>query len=192
MNNQEIQKYQKRARYVATKSGYPELAEDFSQELFIEFLQNPDRGATVDQLFIDYLRRIHGRPGTPGGDARILARANTISIDSFSDDGKREEIQLPAYDDPRSIDDGPGSNPDVGKFAKLFRGREAQIYQAYFVDEITEESIGKCFGISESRVSQILKPMKKKIKDAAILQEGYQRMEWDESFLSFKVNWLEI
>lgn len=192
MTEADIRKYQKKARYVAAKSGYPELAEDFSQELFVEFLQNPERGATVDQLFIDYLRRINGRPGTPGGDARILARANTISIEAISDDGKRKEIQLPSYDDSRDVDNDPGSNSAVGRFAYLFRGREAQIYQLYFVDEITEEDIGALLGVTNSRISQILKIIKKKIEDHTIFKEYSQRMEWDESFAIFKVDWIRI
>lgn len=198
MTEEEIKKFQKRARHVATKSGYRELADDFAQEIFVEFLQNPDRGATVDQLFIDYLRRTHGRPGTPGGDARIYARNHTVSIDEWVD-GESKEIQLPASSTIGDIDECSRYDFecsrydfDIGRLALLFGGREAEIFTLYFVEHWTEKTIGKLIGVSESRVSQILKGMKKEIQNYYITQEIRERLEWDESFGVFQVNWIRL
>lgn len=191
MSEDEIKKLQTRARYVASKRGYSQLADDFAQEIFVEFLQNPDRGATIDQLFIDYLRRTHGRPGTPGGDARVLAN-HTISIDAHAQDDEYKEIQLPSHPPYGDTDDDSRLNRDVGRLDFLFRGREAEIYRLYFVEELSEKSIGDLYGITESRVSQILKPMKKEIQDYYATQELRERSEWDESFGIFQIDWIRL
>lgn len=192
MTPQEILKYQKRAKYVAIQRGFSELADDFSQELFVEFLQNPDRGATVDQLFIDYLRRTHGRPGTLGGDARIAARNNTSSIDAYFENDECETIQLPADDAYGSIEYDSGPSIDFRECSFLFRGREAQIYDFYFLEERTECDIGMYFEISESRISQILKKMKAEIESYVLMKEFRERSEWDTSLGLYHVNWITL
>lgn len=170
-----VQHFMKRAKYVAIKRGYPKLADDFASQVFVYFLEKPDRGATVDQLFIDFLRKTHGRAGTPGNDARIQAERSMAPLDAA-----------------RDIAGSSGTERSDGDFAFCFRGREAEIYQSYFVDERSEVSIAEDYGVSGSRISQMLKPMKEAIKRQAVLMDGYERMEWDETFLSFQIEWASL
>ena len=171
-----IKKYQKRAKTVAVAFGFPELAEDFSQELFIYFLEHPDIGATVDHVFIDYLRRERGRPGTPGGDAKIKARNNSIPIEEATDIAE------------------PVSKVELSKkdLSFLLEGKELEVYQHVFLEEKTLWSLTEELGVTESRLSQILKEVKKKLTNYYILQEGKERLEWNENFGVCKINWIKI
>lgn len=175
MTDSEIIKYQKRAVYVAKKYGYPQLADDFAQEIIIEFLQNPDRGATVDQLFVDYLRKQYGRTGTPGGDAKSYAIHTMGDLDSA-----------------RHVAHDPGEQLKTRRTDYFIRGKDYEFYSLYFINEFTKKEIGKIKRITESGVSQRLKPIKKKMQASAILEEGYERLEWDESFLKFNIDWLSL
>lgn len=175
MTLDEIQKFQRRAKYVAAKSGYPQLAEDFAQELFVYFWEKPDRGATVSQLFIDYLREQHGRPGTPGGDARIAAEK------SFS-----------PIDDARDIAADPEPEQSDWRCDFLFGGREAEVYDWVYLEERHEYELADRWGVSASRVSQVLKGVKQEIAGYLILKDALERMDWDPTFGLLNVNWIRI
>lgn len=192
LSDEAIEKYIKRAKYVAIKRGYSELADDFSQEIFIEFIQNPARGATLDQLFIDYLRRTHGRPGTPGGDARIYAERNSVSLDAYATGGEYQEIQLPSHNDRGSLDDDTRFKQSPWGLTFLFRGKQAEIYRLYFLEEMKELEIAHLFGLAESRISQLLQLIKKEIENYYILKEMKERMEWDEKVGIFQIDWIQI
>jgi hypothetical protein len=80
----EVSRIQKRARYVAIKFGYPEFAEDFSQEVFIGI----SRGwhTTIDQAFCNFLRSHLGDLRTIKGAIRSNARFTTASLDQPASD----------------------------------------------------------------------------------------------------------
>jgi DNA-directed RNA polymerase specialized sigma24 family protein len=160
----EIKKFQQRAKYVATKWGYPELADDFSQELFVYFLQKPDRGATVDQLFIDYLRARYGHSRTGGNRSRLQAERNYVELDELRD----------LADGSRAID------VDWERLG-LFRGPEIEDLER--IDRIfliltfkwgfTLKELGELIGVTESgaclvlskAVSEYKKQIEKRDKD---------------------------
>lgn len=182
-----IHHFIKRAKNVAKRRGYPELADDFSQEIFIAFA----RGwrSTVDQLFSSYLRDQHGNPRFPSGVARRIARSRTVSLDAPI--GQEEDS--PSLHERIADSRGDSEHEwEAGRYSYCFGGREAEFYQLYFVEQQTEKVIGDLFAITESRVSQILGVMKEKIRNQAILGDGYERIEWDESFLSFRIEWAVI
>ena len=175
MTNEEILKFQKRARYVARKYRYLQLADDFAQEVILKFLENPDRSSTVDQLFIDYLRGTFGDHRNDLGLAKSKAYFNSCSLN-----------------DARNIQSGPSPRPESERSAFLFGGLQGYLYQAYFVNELTEEVIGETLGVTGSRVSQLIASMKKMIQDQAILEEGLSRLEGDPKFLTVKIDWITI
>jgi len=173
-----VHKLFKRATYVAKRRGYSELADDFAQEVALNRLSGRGRHQTIDQAFIDYLRSQYGRTGARGsgsGSGRVPKHINHVNIDKIRDLAEPTRDLAP----PR-------------EFAHLFRGREAELYRAYFVEERANKSIGEELGITESRVSQLLSPIKERIRKHAILLDGYERMEWDDTFLSFRIEWAVI
>lgn len=191
MTETEVLKFRKRALYVARKYGYPELADDFAGQIFVYFLEKPDRGATVDQLFIDFLRSTHGRPGTPGGDARITGAARTVSLDQNASGIEGADGPL-LHELIGCVEHDPEPELADGRFAHCLRGREAEIYELYFVEEWSEATIGELLRLSESRVSQLLKPMKRKIQNFAGLQALRERLQWDEAFGQYSVDWITL
>ncbi len=186
LTEKQIKNFQKRAKYVAIRRGYPELADDFAGQIFVYFFEKTDRGATVDQLFIDFLRKTYGRPGTPGGDTRVNAEHNAIRLDQEDETGSlpHEYIGCAERDPEPQFRDGD--------FAHCFRGREAEIYERYFVNNEAEQAIAESFGVSPSRVSQMIGRMRERIRGEAIFQEGRERLEWDEYFLQFSIEWAVI
>lgn len=52
----------KRIRTQAYVRGYGQDADDIAQDIAIKLLEGRHKHATVDQMFIDYLRRTYGRP----------------------------------------------------------------------------------------------------------------------------------
>lgn len=175
MTDDEILRFQKRARHVASKYGYPQHADDFAQEVILTFIENPDRHSTVDQLFIDYLRKTHGNTRSVCGAARAKA-----------------ELTACPLDDERDIADDTGDERRDWGCAFIFTGRKADIYQAYFIDEETEKTIAERFGVTESRICQILKPMKKEIQEYYLYREFRERLEWDPDFTKLYVDWIRL
>jgi predicted DNA-binding protein YlxM (UPF0122 family) len=187
MTQEEILKFQKRAKHVAIKRGYPECAEDFAQEIFIAFARGWH--STIDQLFIEYLRSEYGNSRTRRGHERRLAKGRTISLDSPIGE---EESGTHYHDiignpepDPRDVEVNRG-------YAFLFTGREAYIYESYFNEQLSEKRIADELSLTESRICQILGSMKKRIKEQAELEQGLERIEWDENYTKLKVDWIKL
>jgi DNA-directed RNA polymerase specialized sigma24 family protein len=164
-----------RAKYVACKRGHSELADDFAQEAVAGWLSGCGRHQTVEQRFIDYLRSQYGRAGLRSSRLKFQERRKYVDLD-----------------EARNIAADPGDVGAARQFAYLFAGRQAFLYDAYFVQQLSEKEIGEMLNVSESRVSQMLKPMKLAIQDEAVLQDGLDRMEWDEDFTKLEVDWVRI
>lgn len=179
-NPNEVRRLQERARHVATKRGHSELADDFAQEIFVQWLAGHGGHQTIDQAFIDYLRSLYGRTGPRGsgsgsGSGRFSEYRNYVNLDEV------RNLAEPARDIQPTWD-----------FTHLFRGRQAFLYGAYFVEEMSENSIADILGLTESRVSQMIKPMKREIQDAALLTDVRERMEWDEDYGKVEVEWITL
>lgn len=165
-----------RARHAATRRGHPELADDFSQELFIRWLSGQSQHQTIDQAFIDYLRGIYGRTGPRGsgsGSGRKPGPKDFVNVDEL-----------------RNIAQPTNDIEPTRSLAHLFGGRDAFLYQARFVEEMSEHAIAEILGVTESRISQLLKPIAKVIQDAAIIEHARERMEYDEGFGLLSVDWI--
>lgn len=183
----EIHQFQKRAMYVAKKNGHAEHAEDFAQEVLLAFTKG--RAATIDQLFVDYLRRHLGDSRTPGGRAQQVARGGTVSLDEQVSEGGRSLLRHELIGSPERAAPGVG---DRGRAAHLFAGVEADIYQLAFVEELPLSEIGALLGVSESRVCQRVKEMQKRIRDHFLSSRLLERYRDDPSFGVLEVQWLAM
>lgn len=189
MTNEEIIKFQKRARYVATKRGHAELADDFAQDLILIFIKSPDRRSTVDQLFTDYLRGTYGDTRSALGRARSFAVRESVSLDDARDESEKSFSLYERIAAPESDTEAERSCREC---SHLFGGRKAEIYEAYFVEEKTEKVIAQGMELTESRICQLLKPMKREIQDYYILREGLERIEWDPDYTKLQVDWIKL
>lgn len=156
-----LQRFQERARYVARFWGYPHLASDFAQEYAIALLLGWRQ--TVDQGFIDFLRREQGSARSACGLERVFARNRTIYLDAPAETEGASQVLL------HELVGGPVSEPDplggFGRFTRLLRTeRERFILRAYYKEDLTEAQIGEQCGITESWVSQILTAIHRRLK----------------------------
>jgi hypothetical protein len=187
LTDDEIKQFQKRAAYVARKQGYPQFAEDFAQEVLLAF--SSGRTATVDQLFVDYLRKEQGSSRTPGGRARQMARARTLSLDEPANEEGSSVLNHELVGDPGG-DRGPLQLS--GPSAFLFSGVELDIYQMVFVEERTLLDVGDHLGVSESRVCQRVKEMQKRMREHYLHERLLERYRDDSSFGILEVEWVAL
>ena len=71
----------KKARIYAAYKGYPELCEDFAQEIVMKRIEGIGLKQSMAQAFIDYLRSQFGRIGTPRNEFKYKERRTYVSLD---------------------------------------------------------------------------------------------------------------
>lgn len=170
--NDGLEFYQKnlyeRARKHAIRYGYPELADDFAQEVAIKQLTG--RKATVNQLFVDMLRGEYGDTRYSSGCERACTtnpklQKTTVQLDRPTDSGTTRMLGHEFVPDTRTIPKPERNHRDT---RKLFRDNDSQIDRAclilHSVWGLSEAEIGDCFGFSESRVSQRIGRIREEIR----------------------------
>lgn len=187
MTNEEILKFQKRAKHVATKRGYPELADDFSQEIFIAFA----RGwrSTIEQLFSSYLRSEHGDPRHPAGLARRLAQNRTMSFDGPVNENEGSPLLSELIGDGEPCE--RNSKIYTGNDFNL-TGAQDQLYKLYFVDGLRLKDIAELFGVTESAVSIRMKPIKSQIKEEIELTQVWEQYVEEPNYSKLHIDWIRI
>lgn len=193
MTPADVERFQKRARVIARERGHPELAEDFAQQIFIAFA----RGwrSTLDQLFVDFLRDEFGSSRTPSGRARAASRASTFSLDETSGPGENAPLFHDLIASPERHKDAASELHDrlaELRCGDLFDGLEAEFYELHFLDQLSQIEIANRFGLTESRVCQVLGPMRRRIREHAELEEIRDRIENDDSFGTLEVQWITL
>lgn len=187
MANEQIRKYQKRCIQHAKRQGYTQLADDFAQESAIKKFVS-DRKATIAQLFVDFLRKEYGDTRSPGGRARSSARRFGPSLDQpSSDDGATLLHELVA---------SPGGDPEPfgssWRDAVTFRWRDAVIAELILDGDVSNESVASYFGVSSSRISQVMKRVKKEIESSVMFQEVLPEYKSDEDTSVLFVDWIQL
>lgn len=117
-----------------TKNMAPNDEDDCVQECLASYFEK-GRGQTIDQAVIDYLRGESGRKG------------------SASYEDRRSLKTVREFDENRSYDQ---SMDATAVDLSLIQGRAREVFK-FYVEGYTESEIGENLGISESRVSQILR-----------------------------------
>jgi DNA-directed RNA polymerase specialized sigma subunit len=189
MTNSEIKDYQKRARNVACGFGLRDDADDFAQEAIIQQLSG--RKATLKQLCIDYIREKYGRTGAHGSvksTARADARTNTVSIDQ----PVRSDSETRLHDIIRSDDRDPESLGHAWRDRHHANGVRGLICDLYFDQDMRLEEIAELLGVTGSRISQLMRQVKAKISDCALIAEKYSEYCDDKDYSKIVVNWITI
>ena len=141
----QIKKFQNKAKRIAKRDGYEFLADDFSSWATLKFIEG--RKAKISQMLVDFLRLEFGR----SSNKKVLSR-----------------ILNQEYDDLRTIDRSK-LNMDLVEFEQFLNSiidqKDRAIVILYCIWNLTIKEIGYCFGISESRISQIFKKIGKDKKD---------------------------
>lgn len=166
----EYEKLHERAKQCARSKGYGEIADDFAQSLIQRYCEGKSQHQTIDQSFIDYLRQQYGRARISGEHNRYEERRNAVEISTLRNIAtSSDELRF---------------NRD---YSFLFRGKELEIYQDYFILEETEDKIGQHYGVTESRICQILSKIKNKLATQII----YEKME-NEELKPIEIEWISF
>lgn len=148
-NEKHLEKIKSRVRLSLTKfTGKTTDAEDAFQEIVEYFLSGKGQKQTIDQAVIDYLRRSSGRKGQPGYAERIAPQKQLCENHVGRDVGL-------------SMDDRCTVNSLIG----MSRHWERAVMTLYFREGFCATEIGNFFGVTESRVSQWLARIQKRISN---------------------------
>ena len=170
MTLEEVKKYYGRAKAAACAHCRPELSDDFAQEMFVCFLEHPDRHATIDQLFIDYLRKHFGRRNIDGKPSyKFKGIQNTVSLSEVvpGSSGFR-------YGDLIADTREPFKSWDVFELCKrLLSKREWKFIEETYVNGETQKKAGELLGwdVTESRYSQFHQKIIKKLRKAGDMKD---------------------
>jgi len=184
VTNEEIKSLWAKAACYARSKGLQNDAEDFAQEACLAALKRSS--VRLSSLFIDYLRQQYGRSRERGHTPKLYERRYWVPIDEPDEDGK------PFHQPSGDI----GGQPEFEREDWLSRidiyGRESEIFDLIVIDGMKEAEVGEDFGITESRVSQVMKVVREKTKDAMILSETLDRYKDEKEYSQLEIEWITL
>lgn len=187
LTNEEILKFQKRARYVAAKRGYPELADDFAQEVFIAFARGWH--STVEQLFSSYLRGEHGDTRTQCGLERRRAKARTVSLDQPIDEEEGGTNYHDLIGDPNQHTGDIESNWGA---THLLTTRQATLYQLFYIEGYKQVEMASLLGIHPAYICHLMKPLKREVENMKVMSEVWERYMSEPGYSKLAIDWIRL
>lgn len=146
MTNERILKAWEYSYIYALKKGLSdEDAKDAAQEISSKIAMG--RKASIEHIFIDYLRKDFGDPRSNSYSNRLAGHKKYESLDSH------EGLQSTS---PRDRD-------NLNYCAGLLNGKDRIIFVLYYGWGLHEVEVGNLYKVSESRVSQWLKGIQKRL-----------------------------
>jgi len=153
-NEADIKKLLLRAKKVAIRKGFEREAEDFSQVAVMKLMKG--RKATLDQLLIDYLRENYTRTNKKG------SKPNKVVLDVYN----MKELSVDHLVHTTSPLDLYNFNQILKRLDRhKNRGQLRCFLVLRYLWGFNQQEIAHCFGITESRVCQLLKIAFSYIKD---------------------------
>jgi DNA-directed RNA polymerase specialized sigma24 family protein len=182
----EISQFKRRARHIARTRGYAEYADDFAQDIF----QSLSRGrhATIEQLFVDFLRKERGDLRTDSGRARAAGTSKALSLDAPVNRDQPELLNHEVLAGERTAEHGELG----GQSAHLFSGDELELYDLHFVEQCAQNEIAEYFGMSEAWVSIKIRKMRARIVEHHTSKRLRDRFEEDSNFGVLEVEWITM
>lgn len=144
LTDDEIRTWIERLKSYARGRGYPQLADDFSQEAIAKYLQG--RKATFEQLLTDFLRAEYGDTRPHNCNARSRATHGMQSLDTH--DFGNLPVAIGSF----------GRDADgIREYLGGLEPDQRCIIILRYVWSFREAEIADCFGVTESRICQRLK-----------------------------------
>ena len=183
MTNDEIKRFQSRCRSYARWKRRPEHADDFAQEAIICVLRG--RKATIDQLYVDYLRREFSQTHSPYGKLKASAMHSWVSLDSpcFEDDSKTF-VDVIADTDVEHT-----SSPSTSHFELTMR--EELIASMIVHEGMKQPEIEKTLNIGRNELRKNLKMLYKISKDEEALRT-LNSYKYGHIDTSLSVDWIQL
>lgn len=153
LDSEFIRKLRKRAQWLAQNSGRGQLGPDFGSYVVIKTIEG--REAALAHLWVDFLRDHYGDPRSPGGKAKSTALHGSEEITD-----RHEEIASPTY---------TRWNELAEEFCSNVRERVCFLLHYQHGFELSE--IGDLYGSTQSRICQILKPVRDKVTQSLMKEK---------------------
>lgn len=149
MTDARLKRIHQAAMNHARKYGYDtQECEDFAQEATLLIHENPAR--RIDLLFIDYLRETFGDNRHTG--KRSTAKKSILNMRGSLDTVNEDDLMV-----------NPQFDLDFNRYQNLLTQTDRTIITLLYKWDFTLGEVGECLGVSESRVSQMLTELKKKL-----------------------------
>lgn len=161
MDDEQYKRIFKKARAYAAKRGFGDESDDFAQEYAIKCLKSGIEGR-IEWAFIDYSDSQRADKRLLGSPSGYLSKNVTVSFDAPIGGEGGDTSKLSDYIGMSGDDLDNGRYDEQNK--QLLTRRESMIYDLHFTQGHTLDSIGNILGVTESRVSQHLKEINRKIQ----------------------------
>lgn len=168
MTAEDILKFEKVIRYVskmATKKGYVDKSDEaYQRACLLGLLARPDMSRSPREINRYLQRRLTG--GFIDEARRFFkGRFNEISLEEYEETQSREAFNYESYlAKQREKESLEEMKELIYQATKGFSKRDKNILCMYYYDGLKASEIGEVVGLSESRVSQLLKEMRGRIK----------------------------
>lgn len=153
MTQKQINMIASKAKRWAKSYGFGQESEDIAQSVLLKYIKNKE--IRVACACIDYVRHEYGRTGK---------NASSLQKQRINEKRNYVEIDADLYGS-ESHDNMVASNIDFSTFQTKLKSKERAIVTLKYKWDLTEKEIGDCFGVSESRICQILKEIKAKLSE---------------------------
>lgn len=161
MENDEYYRLWQKARRFAEKRGFGVEAEDFASDLICRKLDGKARRQTLEQSFIDYSSALRADKRILGSPSGYCSKNITESLD--------KPIRTSDNDGPTIGDFIGGFRNDlewksnIERINSILTNKERLIFNMLYEQGMSQKEIGYNFGLSESRVSQLVTRINTKI-----------------------------
>jgi len=160
MDDDKYKRIFKKARAYAAKRGFGDESDDFAQEYAIKCLTS-GREQKLEWAFIDYSDSLRAHKRVLSSPSGYLSENVTVSLDAPIASQDNDTSKLSDY-----IGMSGDELDNVGydqQNKSILNGKESMIYDLHFNQGYTLMQIGEYFKVTESRVSQYLKEINRKI-----------------------------
>ena len=185
-----------RAKIHARAAGYPDDADDFAGWISSKWLEGKSQHQKIEYSLIDYLREQLGSARKYGSTDALLRRnrAPEPKITEAREYSVEESLERTINE--RGIGEGDTQESALleqqlglsryGTYGHPIKGGVRFLYE----EGLTMGQIGEIYGITESRISQIIKEARREIERDYGLERMREKIECDETELEIK--WLII
>jgi RNA polymerase sigma factor (sigma-70 family) len=154
------------AKSFASKYGLGEEAEDFAQWLVLQKLQGKGLYQQIKHSLVDYYRatgRSKRAASFVASNKFVEYTEEPIEKDVVMAESSRRmwKHQEGTFTEPLEIFD----RRMLEKLVVSLKPTQRMVMEMYFFQDLNLKEIGKKLRVTESRVSQILRPIKKKLKN---------------------------
>ena len=186
MEPSEIKKLWEVCCRYARKRGYSQFADDFAQEAV--FARIRGRKASLDQLLTDFLRKEYG-------DSRVRRQPKWTSrrADRFAHvslDDKIGQSEMSYGDIIASPERDTRLDTDDQRIGLSLDRREQVVYE--LAKSISQVDISEIYGVTPSRIWQILKGAERKLSKEATVNKFYDIYSDIDETSVLSVNWVAI